>query len=46
MKKHHFDVFQHKKHFEKQPQPHYQTGVKSISYLKFQIIMFNYYYFY
>jgi len=26
MKKHHFDAFQHEKHFEKQPQPHSQTG--------------------
>ena len=26
MKKHHFDAFQHEKHFEKQMQPHFQTG--------------------
>jgi hypothetical protein len=26
MKKHHFDAFRHKKHFEKQQQPHSQTG--------------------
>ena len=26
MKKHHFDAFRHEKHFEKQPQPHSQTG--------------------
>ena len=25
-KKHHFDGFQHEKHFKKQPQPHSQTG--------------------
>jgi hypothetical protein len=24
-KKHHFDAFWHKKHFEKQSQPHFQT---------------------
>jgi hypothetical protein len=28
MKKHHFDAFQHEKHFEKQSQPHSQTGPK------------------
>ena len=26
MKKHHFDAFRNEKHFEKQPQPHSQTG--------------------
>jgi len=25
-KKYHFDAFRHEKHFEKQPQPHSQTG--------------------
>jgi hypothetical protein len=24
-KKYHFDVFRNEKHFEKQPQPHFQT---------------------
>ena len=27
-KKHHFDAFRNEKHFEKQPQPHSQTGEK------------------
>ena len=26
MKKHHFNIFRHEKHFEKLPQPHSQTG--------------------
>ena len=28
-KKYHFDVFLNKKHFEKQPQPHFQTCPKT-----------------
>jgi len=27
IKKHHFDTFQHEKHFKKQPQPHSQTSL-------------------
>jgi hypothetical protein len=27
IKKHHFDAFQHEKHFEKQPQPYSQTSL-------------------
>jgi len=27
IKKHHFNAFRHEKHFEKQPQPHSQTGL-------------------
>ena len=30
MKKHHFHVFRHEKHFEPLPQPHFQTGPKSV----------------
>jgi hypothetical protein len=29
IKKHHFDIFQHEKHFKKQPQPHSQADFKS-----------------
>ena len=29
MKKYHFNVFRHEKHFEKLPQPHSQTGLKT-----------------
>jgi hypothetical protein len=37
-KKHHFDIFQHKKHFEKQPQPHFQTGKnrEGVTFIKIQ----------
>ena len=28
IKKHHFDAFQHKRYFEKQPQPHFHIGWK------------------
>jgi hypothetical protein len=34
--KHHFDIFQHEKHFEKQPQSYSQTGPKSISLQSYQ----------
>jgi hypothetical protein len=33
MQKHHFDVFWHEKHFEKQPQSHSQTDHQHIYYV-------------
>jgi hypothetical protein len=39
MKKHHSDAFRHEKHFEKQPQPHSETDLKTIKCLgwKFEL---------
>ena len=31
IKKYHFDIFQHEKHFKKQSQPHFQSGFKILS---------------
>jgi len=39
MKKHHFDVFHHEKHFEKQSQPHSQTDTKSTKKKRFSQVL-------
>jgi hypothetical protein len=35
IKKYHFNIFWHEKYFEKQPQPHSQTGTRVSKYLIF-----------